>query len=51
MTREELGIVWLCGCTELDKRECAALLRAAGSPARLLDDYEKIAPSVIRSPK
>ena len=51
MTREELGIVWLCGCTELDKRECAALLRAAGSPARLLDDYEKIVPSVIRSPK
>ena len=41
MTREELGIVWLCGCTELEKRECAALLRAAASPARLLEEYEK----------
>lgn len=51
MTQDELGIVWLCGCTELDKRECAALLRAAKSPARLLEDYEKIAPAVIRSPK
>lgn len=51
MTREELGIVWLCGCTELEKRECAALLRAAASPARLLEEYEKIAPTVINSPK
>ena len=51
MTQEELGIVWLCGCTELEKRECAALLRAAASPARLLEEYEKIAPTVINSPK
>ena len=51
MTQEELGIVWLCGCTELDRRECAALLRAAASPARLLEEYEKIAPTVINSPK
>ena len=51
MTQEELGIVWLCGCAELEKRECAALLRAAASPARLLEEYEKIAPTVINSPK
>ena len=50
MTQEELGILWLVGCTDLDKRTAAALLRAAKNPARLLEEYEKIAPSVINSP-
>ena len=50
MTQEELGILWLAGCTDWDNRTAAALLRAAKSPSRLLEEYEKIAPSVIHSP-
>ena len=50
-SRAERAIVWLCACSGYDRRICAALLRAAGDPARLFDDFEKISVSVIQDAK
>lgn len=44
----ERAILWLCACTEYDNRTRAALLRAAGDPARILSDFEKICAAVIQ---
>ena len=35
---EERAIIFLCACTQFDYRERAAILRAAGDPARLLSE-------------
>ena len=35
---EERAIIFLCACTELEYREKAAVLRAAGNPARMLSE-------------
>ena len=47
-TRAEKAIIWLCSLPDIDERTRAALLRAAGDPARLIDDFEKISAAVIQ---
>lgn len=47
-SRAERAILWLCAKSGYDERTRAALLRAAGDPARLLSDFEKISASVIQ---
>ena len=47
-SRAERAILWLCAGSGYDERTRAALLRAAGDPARLLSDFEKISASVIQ---
>lgn len=44
---QERALVWLAA-SGFDHRECALLLRAAGSPKRLYDEFEKILPTVIQ---
>ncbi len=39
-TKEEQALIWLCACTELEPRERALLLRAAGSPEKLFERFE-----------
>ncbi len=44
-------MIWLCACAGLEYRERVALLRAAANdPWTLFCDFEKIYPSVIKSP-
>ena len=47
-TADERAIIWLCACTDLDDRTRVALLRAAESPADLLEKFQEIAKSVIQ---
>lgn len=47
----ERAIIWLCSRPEFDSRTRAALLRAAGDPARIFPDFEKICSRVIQSPQ
>lgn len=47
---DERAFIWLCACTGLDNRLRAALLRAAKSPARLLESFNEIAKTVIKEP-
>ncbi len=47
-TREEKAIIWLCGCVQAEYRERAALLRAAGDPARLFAGLQEFARGVIK---
>lgn len=42
------ALIWLAACTDLERRERVALLRAAGSPAKLFRDFEKIFAQVIK---
>lgn len=39
-TKDEQALIWLCACTELEPRERAELLRAAGAPATLFERFE-----------
>lgn len=45
---DERALIWLCACTGLDYRLRAALLRAAKSPARLFENFNKIAETAIK---
>lgn len=45
---EERALIWLCACTAFEYKERAALLRAAGNPARLFKEDEKFFTSVIK---
>lgn len=45
---EEQALVWLCGCTPFEYRERAQLLRAAGSPKALFEDFEKFFSLLIK---
>ena len=47
----ERAILWLCARKEFDNRTRAALLRAAGDPARIFPDFEKICAAVIQDAK
>lgn len=51
LTDAEKAIVWLQCCTQLDYRERVALLRHAGDPKNLLDNFEEIASAVIQPSK
>ena len=50
-SRAEQAIIWLCMSTPFEDGVRAALLRAAGDPARLIPDFEKICAAVIGSPQ
>ena len=50
-SQAEKAIIWLCSRTELDHRTRAEILRAAGDPARIFPDFEKICSQVIQSPQ
>lgn len=42
-------LIWMCACSGLDQRECAALLRAAKTPEELFVNYEKYFSKMIKS--
>lgn len=46
-TPDEQALIWLCACTDTDKRERAALLRAVKRPAQLFDRGENFFANVI----
>ena len=46
----EKAIVWLSACMQFDIPKCAALLRAAGDPARLFTVSEDFFEKVIKTP-
>lgn len=49
MTAEDRALVWLCSLEGLEYRERAALLRAAGDPVKLFEDWEKFLPLLTQS--
>ena len=48
-SEDERALIWLCACTGLDRRVCAALLRAAPSPVILFRDFEKFFEEVVKT--
>lgn len=48
MDVNEKSILWLSECRALDYRTCISLLREAGSPARLFEDFEKFSKNVLK---
>lgn len=44
-TKDERAYLWLCACTKTDYRERVALLRAAPSPALLMEEAEEYFPA------